>query len=76
MLDVNRGACALHGMTREQLMGVQRGSNSSFRPGAARPPARNFKRLASGQISWVESESLRADGRDRAGGNPRGARGI
>ena len=62
VLDVNRSACTLHGLTREQLVG----SNAIERlvPPARRDAARaDFQKLAAGQLNWLESESLRADGR-------------
>jgi len=62
ILDVNRGACALHGMTREQMVG--KNAIETLVPAARRPAAREeFKKLAGGQITWIESESVRADGR-------------
>ena len=62
VLDVNRGACALHGMTREQLVGCN--SIETLVPPAYRAAAREeFQKLAAGQLSWIESESVRADGR-------------
>ena len=62
VLDVNRGACLLHGLAREVLLGCN--SIESLVPPARRETARaEFKKLATGQLSWVESESLRAGGR-------------
>ena len=62
VLDVNRGACALHGMTRGQLIG--KNAIDQLVPPAHRDQARaEFEKLAAGQISWIESESLGADGR-------------
>ena len=62
VLDVNRSACTLHGMTREQLVG--KNAIEQLVPPARREAARaDFKKLAAGQISWIESESVRADGR-------------
>ena len=62
VLDVNRSACTLHGMTREQLVG--KNSIEELVPPALRGPARaDFQKLAAGQITWTESESLCADGR-------------
>jgi PAS domain S-box-containing protein len=62
VLDVNRDACALHGMTREQLVGSN--SIDKLVPAEHRVAARQeFKKLASGELSWIESESVRADGR-------------
>lgn len=62
VLDVNRSACTLHGMTREQLVGCN--VIETLVPPAHRAAAREqFEKLASGQVSRLESESLRADGR-------------
>ena len=62
VLDVNRGACELHGLTREQLIGSD--AIETLVPPDRRQTAREeFKRLAAGTLSWVESESARADGR-------------
>jgi PAS domain S-box-containing protein len=62
VLDVNRGACMLHGMTRGQLVG--KGAIDQLVPPAHRDTARaDFQKLAAGQITWIESENLRADGR-------------
>ena len=61
ILDVNRGACQLHGLSREQLIGNNAVEN--LVPPRHRAAAREeFKQLASGQISWAESEALRTDG--------------
>jgi len=62
VLDVNRNACRLHGVAREQLTG--KNAVEELVPPARREAARaDFQRLANGQISWLESESLRGDGR-------------
>ncbi|HEX4350309.1 MAG TPA: PAS domain S-box protein, partial [Verrucomicrobiae bacterium] len=62
VLDVNRGACSLHGMTREQLVGCN--AIEVLVPPSRRASAREeFQKLTSGQLTWVESESVRADGR-------------
>ncbi len=62
VLDVNASACALHGLTRNQLIG--KNVIMDLVPPARREVIRaEFHRLASGQISWVESESLCSDGR-------------
>ena len=62
VLDVNRGACTLHGMTREQLVGSN--AIEKLVPPNRREAAREeFKKLASGKLTWVEGESARADGR-------------
>jgi PAS domain S-box-containing protein len=62
ILDVNASACALHGLTREQLIG--KNSVDDLVPVGQREPARlNFHKLVNSQISWIEGESFRADGR-------------
>lgn len=61
VLDVNRSACALHGLAREQLVGKK--AIDQLVPPAHRDQARaEFQKLAAGQISWTESERLCADG--------------
>jgi PAS domain S-box-containing protein len=61
VLDVNRGACELHGLGRGQLIG--KNSLDDLVPPARREGARvEFARLASGELTWIESETLRADG--------------
>ncbi len=62
VLDVNRSACTLHGLTREQLIG--KNAIDELVPAAHRTAARaDFQRLAAGEITWIESESVRADAR-------------
>jgi len=62
VLDVNFAACVLHGMTREQLIG--KSALTDLIPPARREASRSdFQQLAAGKLSWVESESLTADGR-------------
>jgi PAS domain S-box-containing protein len=62
VLDVNRGACTLHGMTREQLLG--KNAVEELVPPARRDLARaDFAKVAAGQLAWLESESVRSDGR-------------
>ena len=61
VLDVNFAACVLHGLTREQLIG--KSAQSDLVPPSRRENAyRDFQKLATGKLSWVESESLTADG--------------
>jgi len=61
VLDVNFTACVLHGLTREQLIG--KSAVSDLVPPSRRENARrDFEKLASGKLSWVEGESLTADG--------------
>ena len=61
ILDVNLGACRLHGLSRAQLVG--KNAIDDLVPAASQEVARNnFQRLSSGEISWVESESVGADG--------------
>jgi len=62
VLDVNRGACVLYGVAREQLVGSN--SIETLVPPGRRAVAREeFKKLAAGALSAMESESARADGR-------------
>jgi PAS domain S-box-containing protein len=61
VLDVNFAACVLHGMTREQLIG-KNGPSDLVPPGRRESARLDFQKLASGKLSWVESESLTADG--------------
>ncbi len=62
VLDVNFAACVLHGLTREQLIG--KNALTDLMPPAQRESARSdFQKLAAGKLSWVEGESLTADGR-------------
>jgi PAS domain S-box-containing protein len=62
VLDVNRSACNLHGMKRDQLVGSN--AIETLVPPDHREAARaDFQKLAAGHISWIESESVRADGR-------------
>ena len=61
VLDANRTACALHGLTHEELVG--KNVIEELIPPASREVARtNFQKLAAGLTSWAEGESLRADG--------------
>jgi PAS domain S-box-containing protein len=62
VLDVNFAGCVLHGLTREQLIGKSALNDlvpSEFRASARR----DFQKLASGKLSWVEGGSVAADGR-------------
>ena len=62
VLDVNFTACVLHGMTRDQLIG--KSTLCDLVPVSRRTDAqRDFQKLASGELSWVEGESLMANGR-------------
>jgi PAS domain S-box-containing protein len=62
VLDVNSAACALHGLNRNQLIG--KNSLTDLIPSSRRDQARlNFKKLADGELSWIEGEILTADGR-------------
>src|SRR5664279_6420680 len=61
VLDANRRSCELHWMTSEQLIG--KNAVEDLVPPAQREVAwTEFNKFANGQISWIESESLRADG--------------
>ncbi len=61
VLDVNFAACVLHGLTREQLIG-KHALDDLVPPTSRENARRDFPKLASGQLSWVEGESLAADG--------------
>ncbi len=62
ILDVNPSACTLYELTREQLLG--KNAVEDMVPLERREEARrNFQRLASGQISWIEDEWHSASGR-------------
>jgi PAS domain S-box-containing protein len=62
VLDVNLAACTLHGVKREELIG--RNAVNNLIPPARREEARrDFLRLASGELVWVEGESESANGR-------------
>jgi PAS domain S-box-containing protein len=62
VLDVNFAGCVLHGMTREQMLG--KNSLDDLLPLGSREAARrDFQKLTEGKLTWIESESLMADGR-------------
>jgi len=63
VLDGNRGACALHGLSRERLLGTN--AIETLVPLGRRQAAREeFSQLTAGRLSsTIESETLRADGR-------------
>ncbi len=61
VLDVNFAACVLHGLTREQLIG-KNALNDLIPPSRRENARRDFQKLASGKLSWVEGESLTAGG--------------
>ncbi len=61
VLDVNFAACVLHGLTREQLIG-KNALNDLIPPARRKTAHRDFQKLASGKLFWVEGESLAADG--------------
>jgi PAS domain S-box-containing protein len=62
VLDVNFAGCILHGLTRDQLIG--KNALRHLVPPSKREEAhRDFQRLASGKLSWVEGETLTDDGR-------------
>ena len=60
VLDANRAACALHALKREELVG-KNVIEELIPPGSREKARADFKKLAAGQISWAEGESLRAD---------------
>jgi PAS domain S-box-containing protein len=62
VLDANPAACALHGVGREQLVG--KNSLVELIPPQGREDARrNFQKLALGELSRIEGESLASSGR-------------
>jgi PAS domain S-box-containing protein len=62
VLDANRSACQLHGVDRDWLVG--KNAIDELVPPERREQARErFQRFATGQISWIESEIRRVDGR-------------
>ena len=62
VLDVNSAACALHGISRKQLIG--KNAIEELVPASRRESAReNLTKIISGEIKWFESESIAADGR-------------
>jgi PAS domain S-box-containing protein len=62
VLDVNFAGCILHGLTREQLIG-KNALRHLVPPSKREEAQRDFQKLASGKLSWVEGETLTADGR-------------
>ena len=62
VLDVNMAACALHGVKREELIG-RNAVNDLIPPSRRDEARRDFQKLASGELVWVEGESESADGR-------------
>ena len=62
ILDANATACTLHGISREQLLG-KNSIQELVPPGYRAAALADFHKLASGELSRLESESLCADGR-------------
>ena len=62
VLDANATACALHGMTREQIIG-KNALEELVAPEHRETARAQFQKLANGQMTWFEGESLRLDGR-------------
>ncbi len=62
VLDVNVAACSLHGVKREELIG-RNAMNNLIPPSRRDEARRDFQKLASGELVWVEGESESADGR-------------
>jgi PAS domain S-box-containing protein len=62
VLDANTTACTLHGFSREQLIG-KNAIEDLIPPGNREAARAVFQKLVNGQISWIEGESLCADGR-------------
>ncbi len=61
VLDVNPAACRLHGMGREELIGLN--VTALVPPDARAEAAASFEAAAAGQIVRVEAHSLTKDGR-------------
>ena len=62
ILDANQAGCLLHGLPRAQLIG--KNAIEDLLPLERRAEARrNFQKLADGKLSWVEGETVAADGR-------------
>jgi PAS domain S-box-containing protein len=62
ILDANQAGCLLHGLPRGQLIG--KNAIEDLLPPDHRDGARrNFQKLAAGKLSWVEGETVAADGR-------------
>jgi len=63
VLDANRGACAMHGLSREQLLDSN-ALETLVPPGRRQAVREEFERLTARRLSsTIESEALRADGR-------------
>ncbi|MGD0744179.1 MAG: PAS domain S-box protein, partial [Verrucomicrobiota bacterium] len=62
VLDVNMAACTLHGVKREGLVG-RNALNDLIPPSRRDEVRRDFQKLASGELFWVEGKSESADGR-------------
>jgi len=62
VLDANATACALHGMAREQIIG-KNALEELVAPDHRETARTQFQKLAKGQLTWFEGESLRSDGR-------------
>jgi PAS domain S-box-containing protein len=61
VLDVNPSACSLSGLTYDKLIG--KSTLDELLSPAHREAGRTiFQRLVSGEITWIESEGIRADG--------------
>lgn len=60
ILDANPAACRLHKLTRQQLIG--RGVCDLVLPEQRADVLRNFHKLAAGELSRLEGQSLSADG--------------
>jgi PAS domain S-box-containing protein len=62
ILDANQAGCLLHGLPGSQLIG--KNAIEDLLPANRRAEARhNFQKLAAGKLSWVEGETVAADGR-------------
>jgi PAS domain S-box-containing protein len=62
ILDANQAGCLLYGIPRGQLIG--KNSVEELLPAGRREDARrNLQKLVAGKLSWVEGETVAADGR-------------
>ena len=62
ILDANQAGCLLHGLPSGQLIG--KNAVEDLLPAERRAEARrNFQKLVDGKLSWVEGETVAADGR-------------
>jgi len=61
IMDANQAGCLLHGLPRGQLVG-KNAIEDLLPPERRAEASRNFQKLADGKLSWVEGETVAADG--------------